>query len=79
MNETIKPDKIFLKVKSNMLIAFYSYFLLIIIQLHIFYMYNKCFLPLPTDFKHELVIVFCRERDEGKKDLLLFILKYSNE
>lgn len=67
MNETIKPNKIFLKVKSNILIAVYSFSLQIIIQLYIFHVYNKSFLPLSTGFKHEQVIVFCKERQEGHK------------
>lgn len=76
MNETIKPNKIFLKVKSNMLIAFYSYSLLIIIQLHSFYVYNKCFLPLPTDFNKLLSFV---GRGMRERKILLFILKCSDE
>lgn len=36
MNENIKPIKIFLKVKSNILIVFYSFSLQIITQLYIY-------------------------------------------
>lgn len=36
MNENIKPIKIFLKVKSNIVIEFYSFPLQIITQLHIY-------------------------------------------
>lgn len=36
MNENIKPIKIFMKVKSNILIVFYSFSLQIITQLYIY-------------------------------------------
>lgn len=36
MNENIKPIKIFMKVKSNILIVFYSFPLQIITQLYIY-------------------------------------------
>lgn len=79
MNITIKPNKIFLKVKGNILIAIYSFSLQIIIQLYILHVYNKYFLPPSTDFRHEQVIVFCKERHEGNKRSFLFVLKCSNE